>query len=619
MEEEARLRKEVERLKKELKERIKLDRDINAKLVLAQKKLKESEDRFRKQSEFLNDVIESIPSPLYVVDAYDYTVKMANQAASPAGKWANLTCHALTRMRDEPCEDEEHVCPLDEVKRTKKPAVVEHIHYGEDGSLRNIEVHGYPILDEKGNVTQMIEFFLDITERKRAEEEIENRMEDLKIINTIIRDVSSTIDLDEVLHRITKSAAELINGDAASIAILDEEKGVVTYPYHYNMPEKLKKIVARKGQGLAGQIIETKKSVIIEEYPSHPRALKEFVDAGLRVLIAVPLISKGKAFGALGVFGLAKEKRFSERDLELLEAVGKEAAVAIENARLYQEIKGFSETLEEKVKERTAELEEAQKALVILLEDVNQAKEELEEANIKLQELDQLKSMFIASMSHELRTPLNSIIGFTGIILQGMAGEINEEQRKQLTMVRHSANHLLALINDIIDLSKIEAGKVELTIGEFDLSNLVQEVRDSFRVSAAEEGLKMSLKMPKRLVIKGDERRTKQVLVNLVGNAVKFTDKGEIEIKVAKKEGMAEVSVRDTGIGIRKENMDRLFKAFSQIPAEGRPKQEGTGLGLYLSKKIAGLLGGDIWAESEFGKGSMFTLTLPLKYREVKT
>jgi len=238
--------------------------------------------------------------------------------------------------------------------------------------------------------------------------------------------------------------------------------------------------------------------------------------------------------------------------------------------------------------------------------------EELEQANLKLQELDRLKSMFIASMSHELRTPLNSIIGFTGIMLQEMSGEISKEQRKQLTMVKNSANHLLALINDIIDVSKVEAGKVELVIEEFDLIALVEEVRDSFNVAAAEKGFKVSLKIPETLVIESDERRTKQVIVNLIGNAVKFTDEGEIEINVTKKDRMAELSVKDTGIGIREEDMGKLFKAFSQITTRGR-LEEGTGLGLYLSKKITDLLGGDIKAESEFGKGSVFTLTLPLK------
>ncbi len=242
----------------------------------------------------------------------------------------------------------------------------------------------------------------------------------------------------------------------------------------------------------------------------------------------------------------------------------------------------------------------------------------LQESEEKYRELDNMKSIFIASMSHELRTPLNSIIGFTGIILQGISGKITEDQRKELTMVENSANHLLALINDVIDVSKIETGKVELFIEEINLADLMQEVNDSFKVVADEKNLKLSLKMPERLIIKGDERRIKQVIMNLVSNAVKFTDGGEIEIKVKKKDEIVEVSVTDTGIGIKKESMERLFKQFSRIYVKGRPVIEGTGLGLYLSKKIVDLLGGQIKAESEFGKGSMFTFTFPLEYTEVK-
>lgn len=243
---------------------------------------------------------------------------------------------------------------------------------------------------------------------------------------------------------------------------------------------------------------------------------------------------------------------------------------------------------------------------------VEKRTEELEHANLKLQELDHLKSLFIASMSHELRTPLNSIIGFTGIILQGMSGEINSEQEKQLTLVKNSANHLLALINDIIDISKIEAGKVEITIEEFDLSVLARETMDSFAVVVDKKGLELSLTTPPTLIIKSDKRRIEQVLVNFVSNAVKFTNIGEIEIKIVKKDKMVEMSVRDNGIGIKKENMNKLFKTFSRIPIKDRTI-EGTGLGLYLSKKIIDLLGGEIKAESKFGKGSIFTLALPLK------
>jgi len=234
----------------------------------------------------------------------------------------------------------------------------------------------------------------------------------------------------------------------------------------------------------------------------------------------------------------------------------------------------------------------------------------------KVEELDRLKSMFIASMSHELRTPLNSIIGFTGILLMGMAGELNEEQRKQLSMVKSSAGHLLNLINDVIDVSKIEAEKIQLDVKEFDLSRVVKEVEDSFTVAVEEKGLKLSVDMPDKTMIKSDERRVKQIIMNLVSNAIKFTEKGEIAIRVMGNGERVSISIKDTGMGVRTEDMSKLFKQFSRIIVEGQPLQEGTGLGLYLSQKLARVLGGEIKAESEFGRGSEFTFTLPLEYKE---
>ena len=297
-----------------------------------------------------------------------------------------------------------------------------------------------------------------------------------------------------------------------------------------------------------------------------------------------------------------------------------------ERKQAEEELRKLKEELEVKVAKRTKELQESvqklnkgQKAKLLMVEDLNQTSKELKEANVKLKGLDHLKSMFIASMSHELRTPLNSIIGLTGIILQGISGKITEVQRKELMMVKNSANHLLVLINDIIDVSKIEAGKVELVIEELDLSELIQEVSNSFKISVDKKDLKLSLETPERLIIKSDKRRAKQVIINLMSNAVKYMDKGEIEIKAAKKDECAEVSVADTGIGIKKENIKMLFRQFSRIHVAGMTRVEGTGLGLYISKKIADLLGGEIEAKSEFGKGSKFTFTLPLKHKGVKT
>jgi len=247
-------------------------------------------------------------------------------------------------------------------------------------------------------------------------------------------------------------------------------------------------------------------------------------------------------------------------------------------------------------------------------EDVRRYAEQLEQANIRLQEMDRLKSVFLASMSHELRTPLNSIIGFIGIILQGMAGEINEEQRKQLTMAKNSASHLLSLINDILDISKIEAGKVELSLGEFSLDDVVREVVEILSPMANEKGLELTKEVPEGITLFSDRRRMKQVLMNLASNAVKFTDQGSVKIAArVPGDDNLEVRVIDTGAGIKEEDIDKLFQPFQQIDVSLTKKHEGTGLGLYLAKKLADLLGGDISAESEYGKGSEFTFIVPLR------
>ena len=274
---------------------------------------------------------------------------------------------------------------------------------------------------------------------------------------------------------------------------------------------------------------------------------------------------------------------------------------------------GGSFVLKHQVNARTRELKQINKEME---QRIAQRTIELTAANNKLQEVDKLKSLFIASMSHELRTPLNSIIGFTGILLQGLAGPLNDEQRKQLGMVKGSSHHLLELITDIIDISKIEAGKISLSLGYFDLSSTAREVLQSFQPAAGRKALKLTIEAPDRLQIRSDERRVRQVLVNLIGNAVKLTSTGEVSVAVKVENGSARVAVRDTGRGIRTEDMGRLFQFFSQITYKDTPKHEGTGLGLYLSKKLMNLLGGDIRAESEFGKGSVFTMILPLGEKE---
>ncbi len=291
------------------------------------------------------------------------------------------------------------------------------------------------------------------------------------------------------------------------------------------------------------------------------------------------------------------ELRVEERTAELKKEIEKRKQIG-------DELRKHQENLEELVKERTSDLEE------------NTI--ELEQANIRLQEMDRLKSVFLASMSHELRTPLNSIIGFTGIILQGMAGDVNEEQRKQLTMVKNSASHLLSMIDDVLDISKIEEGRLKLSLEEFGLNDVASEVVETLSSTASEKGLDLLTEVPEGITLFTDRRRIKQVLMNLGSNAVKFTDQGNVTIaaRVPGDENL-EVRVIDTGIGIKKEDMDKLFQPFQRVGMSlTKSYTEGTGLGLYLTKKVIDLLGGDISAKSEYGRGSEFTFAIPLRYNK---
>lgn len=253
------------------------------------------------------------------------------------------------------------------------------------------------------------------------------------------------------------------------------------------------------------------------------------------------------------------------------------------------------------------------KILISQTKLIEEKLKQLEELNEKLKLADQYKSIFLASMSHELRTPLNSIIGYTGILLMGMTGKLNEEQVKQLTKVKNNAKHLLSLINDILDISKIESGKIELAIEEFKVNDLINEIVEIIFPKASEKNLKINVDLPEDIFIKTDKRRLKQVILNLASNAVNYTDEGSIDIKLQRVgTDTVRISVKDTGIGIPEEDMKRLFQPFQQIDSSLTKKNKGTGLGLYLCRKLITLLNGKIYLISEVGVGSEFFVELPI-------
>jgi len=266
----------------------------------------------------------------------------------------------------------------------------------------------------------------------------------------------------------------------------------------------------------------------------------------------------------------------------------------------HEELEKHKNHLEELVKERTKELGDSNNALEI-------AKEKAEAA-------DRLKSAFLATMSHELRTPLNSIIGFTGIMLQGLAGPLNDEQTKQLGMVQSSARHLLNLINDILDISKIEAGQLEMASELFDMRTVIQKVMRTVTPLAEKKRLVLVSEVaPEVGQITSDQRRVEQILINLLNNAIKFTEHGEVRIESEVRGSWLMTRVIDTGIGVKPEGMDALFEPFRQVDAGLARQHEGTGLGLSICQKLVEMLGGAIWAESEWGVGSTFTFTLPVQ------
>ena len=296
---------------------------------------------------------------------------------------------------------------------------------------------------------------------------------------------------------------------------------------------------------------------------------------GYRSHVAVPLLRHDEALGAIAVTRHAPGG-FTDDEISLLQTFADQAVIAIENARLLNELQ-----------RRTQELEVA----------------------------SQHKSEFLANMSHELRTPLNAVIGFSEVLLQRMFGELNAKQDEYLKDIYASGQHLLSLINDILDLSKIEAGRMELAPAPFHLPSALENAVTLVRERAARHGITLDVAIDPALgEIVGDERKVKQVLLNLLSNAVKFTPEGgRISLKAGRPAGAVEIAVTDTGIGIAPADQAVIFEEFRQVGHDETRKQEGTGLGLTLAKKFVELHGGRIWVKSQVGRGSTFTFALPIK------
>jgi len=412
--------------------------------------------------------------------------------------------------------------------------------------------------------------------------ELTRSVGELTALGEVSQALSSTLDVETVLNTIVSRASQLAGAAGCSIYEYDEAAEQfdlrATYNYDPEFVEALRAAPLRKSEGLMGLSVEMRGPIQIPDI-TQPEAYQSsvrdtLIRFGYRALLSVPLLREDQIIGSLS-FNRKAPGEFPPEVVDVLKTFATQSALAIQNARLFREIA-----------DKSAQLEAASRH----------------------------KSEFLANMSHELRTPLNAIIGFSEVLAEKMFGDVNDKQAEYLQDILESGRHLLSLINDILDLSKIEAGRMELELTDFSVPQAIQNAG----ILVRERALRRRIVLHEVIAdgvggIRGDERKVKQVLLNLLSNAIKFTPEGgRIEVRAASTDGMVEVSVTDSGVGIAPEDHEAVFEEFRQVGTADK-KAEGTGLGLALSRKFVELHGGRIWVTSQVGIGSTFTFTLPTR------
>jgi signal transduction histidine kinase len=416
--------------------------------------------------------------------------------------------------------------------------------------------------------------------------ELSRSVAELKALGQVSQAVNSSLDLKIVLDTILGHACEMSDTGGGAIYVLNEESGELLLEAGHNMTEEhlaaVRRHPIRLGDPVVGECALRGEAVQVVDVTAEARAYPLFgvlERAGFRALLAVPLLHQGRAIGAL----LVRRRlpgAFAPDIVNLLQAFASQSSLAIYNARLFHEIEQKSE---------------------------------------QLAVASQHKSQFLANMSHELRTPLNAILGYTELMLDGLYGDLPSKTKEVLERVQKNGTHLLGLINDVLDLSKIEAGQLVLSLEEYSLTDIVHTVVSATESLASARNLPLNVEVADNMPLGlGDARRIAQVLLNLVGNAIKFTDAGEVRIATKVADATFSVAVADTGPGIPAAEQARIFHEFHQVDSSNTKKKGGTGLGLAIAKRIVELHGGRIWVQSELGKGSTFHIELPVRAEQRK-
>jgi signal transduction histidine kinase len=411
-------------------------------------------------------------------------------------------------------------------------------------------------------------------------EELAQSVEELKALGEVGQAINSTLDVKTVLATVVSRAVQISGTDAGAIYVFEESTQEFKLAATFGMSQQMIDDISSRHLNLndtnIGPAAQGRHSVQVadlQDQPATPLNLM-ILEAGYRALLVVPLLRHDDIIGAL-VVRRREPGAFPESTVKLLETFASQSVLAIQNARLFHEI---------------------------------------EEKGRQLEVASQHKSQFLANMSHELRTPLHAVLSYTEMIINNFYGEPVEKMRVALTRVQNNGRHLLGLINDVLDLSKIEAGQLTLTLSEYSLRSVVLSVYSAVEPLALAKKLAFTVDTPADLPVgRGDDRRLSQVLLNLVGNAIKFTDSGSVSIESRVLDGTFTIAIRDTGPGIAEADQEKIFDEFKQADGSATKKKGGTGLGLAITKRIVEMHGGRVFVESRLGEGATFCVTIPVR------